>query len=60
MDANLKAKELCNQGICASMSEARRLLCLTPKDKLDIIIQKKINEQKKTKEKGNNIEETIK
>ena len=40
-----KAKELCNKGICVSMSEARRLLTIMPKEKLDKLIAKKLNEK---------------
>jgi len=41
-DLNLKAKELCNLGICISMSEARRVITQLPQKKLDQIIEKKI------------------
>ena len=52
IDINLKAKELCNKGICVSMSQARRLVSQMTQEKLDKLIQKKLNK------KGEIIEET--
>jgi len=41
----IKVKELCNKGICISMSQARRLLTQMTQEKLDKLIQKKLNEK---------------
>ena len=43
-ELNLKAKELCNLGICTSMSEARRIITVLPPNKLAQIVEKKIKE----------------
>ena len=43
-ELNLRAKELCNLGICTSMSEARRVITVLPPKKLTQIVENKVKE----------------